>query len=152
RGHLPMIRLSHRLPPVACCLLLLCALPASAAVPTDAAKRSAVVGQPASLLVQPPAVGLVGPRARQQIVVTGRYADGSVRDLTPLCDFSCDNAALAAVDETGFITPRGNGAGTLVVKAGGQTASVALTVKDFDKPQPVSFRRDLIAALNVGGC
>ena len=27
-----------------------------------------------------------------------------------------------------------------------------VTVSDFDKPQPVSFRNDVIAALNVGGC
>src|SRR6202011_6286511 len=26
------------------------------------------------------------------------------------------------------------------------------TVKDLEKPQPVSFRREVIASMNVGGC
>ena len=52
----------------------------------------------------------------------------------------------------GFVPPKKNGVTALLVKAGGQTARVPVTVKDLDKPQPVSFRHELIAALNVGGC
>ncbi len=133
-------------------VLVLNALPAPAGVPTDPARRAAIVGQPAAVLVQPPAVTLAGPRARQQMVVTGRYADGSVRDLTALCQLSAENAALVAIDEGGYLTPRGNGTTNLVVKAGGHAVRVPITVKDLDKPQPVSFRNDVIAALNVGGC
>src|SRR5437667_430373 len=36
--------------------------------------------------------------------------------------------------------------------AAGQTVRVPVTVKDLTQTQPVSFRNDLIAALNVGGC
>jgi hypothetical protein len=127
------------------------ALPAGAAVPTDPAKRDAVVGQPASLIVKPDSVTLDGPRARQQLVVTGRYADGSVRDLTPLCEISCEAPDLVALAD-GYVTAKKNGTSALIVKAGGQTAKVSLTVKDFDKPQPIRFRHEFIAALNVGGC
>ena len=41
---------------------------------------------------------------------------------------------------------------TLVVQAGPRTARVPVVVEDFDKPQPVSFRHEFIAALNVAGC
>jgi hypothetical protein len=129
----------------------LAALPAAAAVPDEPAKRDALIGKPAALVVQPAAVALRGPRAVQQLVVTGKYADGSQRDLTALCEISCD-ANIAAVGEYGFITPKKNGATSLVVRAGGQTINAPLTVTDFDKPQPVSFRNEVIAALNVGGC
>ena len=69
-------------------LLLAGICPASAAVPADSAARNQVVGQPVALLVQPAAVTLAGPRAMQQLVVSGRYADGTLRDLTPFCELT----------------------------------------------------------------
>ena len=148
------VRNSHsraRTPLVAALAVCFTAAAAPAAVPSDAQQRAALIGQPASLLIQPETVTLVGPRAYQQVVVTGRYADGSVRDLTPFCEYSCEAADLADAAD-GYLTPKKDGVGALVVKAGGQTARATLTVKDFAKPAPVSFRREVVAAMNVGGC
>src|SRR5262249_43686776 len=94
---------------------------------------------------------LTGPRATQQVVVTGRYADGSVRDLTPFCEWTVEAADLLTLDG-GFVAPRKNGQSALVIKAGGQTARVPVTVTEVDAAKPLSFRHDMIAALNVGGC
>jgi hypothetical protein len=63
-------------------LVFLAGLPGRAALP----ERGKVVGQPIGLVVQPPAVTMNGPGSMQQLVVTGKYSDGSVRDLTPYCD------------------------------------------------------------------
>ena len=52
----------------------------------------------------------------------------------------------------GFLIPRKNGTTSLVVKAGPASVTVPVTVVEMDKPQPVSFRQEFIAALNVGGC
>jgi hypothetical protein len=131
--------------------LALAATAARAAVPTEPAKVAPLVGQPTALVVQPETITLLGPRALQQIVVTGRYADGTVRDLTPFCEMTPEAADVAALRD-GLVVPRKNGSTNLVVKAGGQAAKVAVVVKDFDKPAPVSFRQEFIAALNVGGC
>jgi len=136
---------------LACFLLGLTPLPGAAAVPDDAAQKAALIGQPTALLVQPSALTLVGPRARQQVVVTGRYADGSVRDLTPFCELTCADGTVA-VGEDGYVQPKKNGTGALAIKAGAQTMKVPLTVKELDKQHPVSFRHELIASLNVGGC
>src|SRR5262249_43357626 len=87
-------------------LALLLTASAAASVPTDAATRAKVIGQPVALVVQPPAINLSGPRAVQQVVVSGRYADGSVRDLTPFCDFNAEAADIAAAGPEGFLTPR----------------------------------------------
>src|SRR5438445_13545150 len=67
-----------------------------AAVPTKPAERAKLIGQPAALIVEPATLTLSGPRATQQLVVTGRYADGSLRDLTPLCDISADPVVVLA--------------------------------------------------------
>src|SRR5438552_7681430 len=143
--------------PFLCRLLLLAGaallVPATslpAAVPTKPAERANLIGQPAALVVEPATLTLSGPRAMQQLVVTGRYADGSLRDLTPLCDISADPVVVLA--KGGFVLAAKDGSGALTVKAGAQTARVPVTVKDFDKPKQVSFRHELVAVLNVGGC
>ena len=121
------------------------------AVPTDAAKVAPLVGQPATLVVQPESITLVGPRALQQVVVTGKYADGTLRDLTPFCQMSAEAADVAGLKD-GLVIPKKNGTTHLVVKAGGQAIKVPIVVKEFDKPAPVSFKNEFIAAINVGGC
>jgi hypothetical protein len=153
-GGMPMSATPHRTRALAAPLAVLAlaaAVPARAGLPVDPAQRAAVVGQPAVLVVQPDNITLAGPRSRAQAVVTGRYADATVRDLTPFAELSVEPADLASIED-GLLTPKKNGAGHLVVKAGGQTARVPLTVSALDQPQPVSFRRELIATLNVGGC
>src|SRR5262245_61729977 len=61
---------------------------ASAGVPTDPKERENAVGQPATLEVKPDTITIDGPRSVQQLVVTGRYADGTVRDLTAFAAFT----------------------------------------------------------------
>jgi Protein of unknown function (DUF1553)/Protein of unknown function (DUF1549) len=134
------------------CALVLAGSAARAAIPADPAKRAVVVGKPAVLQVQPAAVMLTGPRAMQQIVVTARYPDGEVRDVTPFCDFTVEGPDAAQVTIDGFVLPRKNGNSTLVARTGGLVAEVPVTIKNFDKPEPYSFRHDMIAAMNVGGC
>src|SRR5437016_1374284 len=46
-----------------------------------------VVGEPASISVAPETVVLSGKRARQQLIVTGQYANSELRDLTPAAEF-----------------------------------------------------------------
>ncbi len=122
-----------------------------AAAPTDAKAKADLIGVPTSLSVQPESVTLTGTRARAQVVVTGKYADGTVRDLTHVCAITCESADLVSVAD-GFLAPRKAGVSTLVVKAGTQSAKIPVTVKDLDKAQPASFRNEVIAAFNVGGC
>jgi hypothetical protein len=117
----------------------------------DPQTKAKIIGSPKSLQVQPGKLTLSGPRATAQVVVTGVYADGTVRDLTHVSGFVMEGGA-AFIDGERFVTAKANGAATLIVSAGGQTVKVPVNVANFDKPQPVSFRNDVIAALNVGGC
>jgi len=48
--------------------------------------------------------------------------------------------------------PLKNGSTLLMVKAGPASVTVPGHGQEMDKPQPVSFRQEFIAALNVGGC
>jgi hypothetical protein len=125
-------------------------LPALAVVPSDPKAQEAVIGKPAALEVQPAAVNLDGPRGAQQMVVTGKYADGTIRDLTPFATFA---PGADLIDTTGgFVRGKRNGNTQLTVRVGGQTAMVPVTISKFDEPRRVSFRQEVIAGLNVGGC
>jgi hypothetical protein len=133
-------------------LVVLTGLPAFAGPPQTSAERDALIGRPVSLAIYPETIRLSGPRGMRQILVTGRYADGTERDLTHWCRLSIENPEVAALGDGGFLRSRTNGETVLVAVAGEQTARVPVVVAEVDKPQPVSFRHDFIAALNVAGC
>jgi hypothetical protein len=133
-------------------LLLSNTAPVLASLPTTPKEKAQAIGQPVALLVQPATVNLKGPRATQQLVVTGRYADGAVRDLTPFCDYVAEAPGLVDLAPGGLLRAHQNGQTKLLVKAGGQMVPVSVTVSGMERPQPVSFRREMIAALSVGGC
>ncbi len=120
--------------------------------PEKQADKAACVGHPISLVVQPETIRLAGPRAMRQILVTGRYSDGSERDLTNFCELQVESPDLVKISRGGLLRPLTAGETALVIQAGERTARVAIIVTDFDQPQPVSFRHELIAALNVAGC
>src|SRR5216110_3382934 len=88
-------------------LTLACILTSAvyADVPTDPAARAKIIGTPKTLQVQPDKLTLTGPRSTAQLVVTGVYADGTVRDLTHLVDIKLEGAdALVGIDGDRFIT------------------------------------------------
>ncbi len=132
-------------------ILACCTGIASADLPSDPAARTKIVGTPKSLSVSPATLVLTGGRATAQPVVTGLYADGTVRDLTHFAEIKAEGG-IVAIDGDRFVTPIKNGSATLTVSAGGQTAKVPVEVKGMDSHIPVSFRNDVIASLNVGGC
>ena len=126
-------------------------LPAFASIPADAKLRAKVIGHPTAIEVRPAAVKLDGPRAMQQMLVTGKYADGTVRDLTAFATYRAD-AADVVNPGSGFVRGKHNGHTELTIQVGGLTTKIPVTVLRFDEPRQVSFRQEVIASLNVGGC
>src|SRR5579875_309363 len=127
-------------------VLSLTATIASAVSFVETSDKAAVIGQPITLQVQPKSLTLRGQHAYQQLIVTGHYAGGLIRDLTGVCAMQSESAEIAAVDETGLVTPKKNGQTAILVQAGGKTVRVPVTVTDFDKPYSTSFRNEVIAA------
>ncbi len=118
-------------------------------IPEDPAARERVVGHPVALTVTPSSIALNDERDWSQLVVTGNYQDGAVRDLTAFCDLACSPADLVTID-AGCLIPRKTGAGRLLIRAGGRELTIPVVVRK--EQRPTSFRHELIAALNVGGC
>jgi hypothetical protein len=137
---------------LAALLLSTLADPAIGAPPIDANERKAVAGQPTALEILPGTLTLSGIRDARQVVVSGAYADGTVRDLTSVADARVEPAGVVELQEGLYLRPKKNGTASLIVAAGGKEARVAVTVAGMDKPALVSFRRDVVATLIVGGC
>ena len=121
-------------------LLTLCCLPYAAAAADG----------PTRLTVEPVSVTLRGRWDRSQLVVTGRFASGQVRDLTAGVTWTVEGPA--AVSPGGVVTPRGNGRAVVVARFGGVEARVPVQVDRHDKPDPVSFVGQVIPTLTKAGC
>ncbi len=132
-------------------VVLVSSLRLQAAPPSDAAERAKIIGQPASIEAAPASIALSGRRATQQVTVTGRYADGTVRDLTPFVNWQIEQPDVVDLTDT-YLRGKKNGTAKLVAEAGSLKLRIPVEVKNFDKPDGVSFRNEVIAALNVGGC
>lgn len=143
----------HRLGLVA--LVVLIALPAAsatAASPNDAAIRATIIGNPVSLDVEPETIALAEARANQQVLVTGRYADGSERDLTRFCEWTADDPSLLNISDDGLVSGLDDGTTHLAIRAGELTAQISVTITNSKRTRPISFRREVMPVLSSAGC
>lgn len=145
-----LMQLFQRLSLACVSVLCLCTISTQAA-DLDADEKAQLIGTPTEIVVQPQAITLSGPLSWRQIVVTGKYKDGTQRDLTVAVKVT-PKSEIAMVQGHGLIRPLKNGGTSLTIQAGTLTHEIPVTVTGMDKPEPVSFRHDLVGALNVGGC
>lgn len=124
----------------------------NSAVAGEDAGGQALIGTPTSVAIGPESPPLRGRHSTRQMIATGRYADGSVRDLTRLLFWTSLDPAVATVSDRGQVFPRGNGTATIVARHGSIESSAVVKVQQMDQPAPVSFRRDVIPAFSQAGC
>ncbi|MBS0262430.1 MAG: DUF1549 domain-containing protein, partial [Planctomycetes bacterium] len=123
------------------------------AVANDKANPAAqiAVGDPANISLVPEKIDLKGKRTRQQVIVTGHYANGELRDLTPAAEFVSTNPAVIRI-QRGVVYPLANGTAELVAKISGKEARIPVAVSQTEQPAPVSFKNSTLAALTKAGC
>jgi hypothetical protein len=105
-----------------------------------------------ALAVFPKEITLDGPRDKQQMIVLGEYADGRQWDLTRQAVLTSQSAEIAHVDAGGVIRPAADGSTTLLVKAGGKTTTIPVTVRRARADVPVDFAREVVPMLTRLGC
>ena len=107
--------------------------------------------QIASLEVQPAKVVLAGKYEASQVVVSAKLASGDVVDVTRLAKLAVAGE-VAEVSVNGQVRPLKNGAGSLNVEIGGQTAAVPVEVAEMADVQAVDFIRDVNPVMTKLGC
>ena len=109
-----------------------------------------------TLVVAPAAVHIGSPEATCQVVLLESGGDHP-GDRTRAAAWRSLDPAVATVDPTGLVSPRGEGTTWIEATIGGRSARAGVTVSGLAAPAPVSFTRDVQAILtkhacNSGGC
>ena len=114
-------------------------------------------GSPAAtrLEILPGARVLNAPARTQQVAVVAHYADGSSRDVTPLCYYNSSNPEIAEVDADGYIGFKNRGEVAVIAHYLDLVANVRLTylveVPGFtlaEVPRDNTIDRTVVAKLN----
>lgn len=99
-----------------------------------------------------------GRDAGQQIVVTGNYESGQVRDLTRKVTYQADPPGIVKVDETGYVTPVAEGEVAIQVSTSeGIATSLKMQVADLVHEKSINFPNQVTPiftkySCNGGGC
>ncbi|MEY3174647.1 MAG: hypothetical protein RLZZ436_2561 [Planctomycetota bacterium] len=90
--------------------------------------------------------------ARQQLIATAVYEDGTLQDVTRDVTWTISDPAVLAVDPTGLAVPMGDGNVVATATIDGQSASVKVAVSGFVNPLPVNFRNQIVPIFTKLGC
>jgi hypothetical protein len=107
--------------------------------------------RPTRIEVYPPQIKLASKRSRVQLVVTGYFAAGEVRDLTRAARYRAAEPNVANMADA-VVSGQSNGRTTIEVHVGDRTASVPVVVSGMDRPDPVRFEAETLAVLTKQGC
>jgi hypothetical protein len=122
--------------------VLLWAAPAHAQAP--AAKL-------AELTAEPAAVTLRHAEDRQRLLVTGKLADGALRDFSRAAKYASSNPQVVRVSEEGVLAPVAVGQAAIQISADDKSTTVNVTVSDASQ-KPVSFANDIMPLFAKAGC
>ena len=107
---------------------------------------------PDRLSIEPPGTILDGRRASAQLIATGHYTDGAVRDLTHEGNWTSSDPAIVAVHPGGRIEPRGDGQAEVRVDIGSSEATTVIRVRNAGKAHPIRFEHEVLPVLTKVGC
>jgi hypothetical protein len=107
---------------------------------------------PTRLIVEPAQVTLVGQKAAARVIITGQYADGSLRDLTREADLASSEPATLAIEPGGRLVPRGDGRAEVIARVGKVEARAAVEVREAGRSRPTDFVHEVLPALSKAGC
>jgi len=93
----------------------------------EGAKDDPGAGAVVRLQILPEARVLNAPAKTQQLSVFAQGADGTVRDLTPICYYDSSNPAIAEVDSDGFVRFKSRGEVAIIAHYLNLVANIRLT-------------------------
>ena len=94
-----------------------------------------------------------GRDASQQLIVSGHYETGQLRDLTRDVSYSPSPQGIVNIDSSGHVTPITEGHATIYAKAEeGHDASIQVRVTHIQKDLPVNFPNQIVPIFTKYGC
>ncbi len=117
---------------------------ALATTPTDA--------NPSRLDVEPSEIRLEGSDTSAQILVTERIDANRALDRTRSVRYESRDPAVAVVEASGLVRPRGDGSTEVLIQDGDRTATVRVEVTDFANTRPIDFASEVVPIFSKYGC
>lgn len=94
-----------------------------------------------------------GRDAYQQLLVTGQYDSGQVRDLTGSVQYRVEPEGVLSITSSGYISPIQEGLATVhATTADGKTSSIEVEVTNIAQDVPVSFPGKVVPVFTKYGC
>jgi hypothetical protein len=114
----------------------------------------AVPKQPHLLSVSfdPPTVIIDRPQVTQHLLVSGKYSDGSVRDVTRLAKFASLNQKVVIISKDGIAKPVSDGAAKIEAMVAGKKVQGAIVVKNAKLEVAYRFTTHIVPILTKAGC
>jgi Protein of unknown function (DUF1549)/Protein of unknown function (DUF1553) len=88
----------------------------------------------------------------QQLVITGHYSNGGVRDLTTEAAFRAGDPTVVRIEKGGLLVALKNGTTEVTAEAGGKTVKVPVSVTGADREQPINFANEVVPVFSKLGC
>ena len=104
------------------------------------------------IVVEPSTPLIFGAHLTQTLIVTGKYTDGSLRDLTRQASFTSSDPAVATVDPSGTVKAIKNGMAWVTAKVGRLSARQSIRVQHADQKRSISFVHDIAPIFTRMGC
>ena len=104
-----------------------------------------------NLAILPNSIELTSLADTHQLLAEATVDDHQ-EDWTRTAQWTTSNASVAKVDQTGVVTPVGDGTATITAAANGHTATASVRVKGAKAQFTWSFRNDVIPVLTKMGC
>ncbi|MHB8521786.1 MAG: DUF1549 domain-containing protein [Limisphaerales bacterium] len=100
-----------------------------------------------------PELRLRGADTRQQLLVTGQFSTGALRDFTRQVRYQVAPAGVVRVDATGWVTPLADGRTTITANSkDGLTTALPVVVEHFKTVAPVNFPNQIVPIFTKLGC
>lgn len=119
---------------------------------TGAEERNSTGANLMQIYIEPLNTSIFGANLTQTLIVTGKYADGSLRDLTRQASFTSSDPAVATVDASGVAKAIQNGQTWITAKVGRLSARQSISVQHAERQRARSFVNDIAPIFTRLGC
>src|SRR5215510_928348 len=106
----------------------------------------------AHIMLEPSNPIIFGANLTQTLIVSGKYSDGSLRDLTRQASFKSSDPAVATVDPSGTVKAIKNGLAWITAKVERLSVREAIRVQLADQKRAISFVNDIAPVFTRLGC
>ena len=107
---------------------------------------------PLRLTIEPSEIRLDGARSEAQVIITGYFADGSVRDLSAEAEMRTEGTPVVRIESGGRMVPAADGRSALVARVRNVEASAIVEVTQADVDHLRRFEHEVLPALTKAGC